>query len=281
MNKYGSSFKPLMWVMALLLTAFVAGCGGGDDSGGSAPGPSAAGAVCTGTAADCVALGTDGGTFVILSTAGITNTGSHTTAITGNIGTSPITAAAMNDVFCSEITGTMYGVNAAYVGDGVDVTCFAGGPPPNANKDLVDNAVLDATAAFGFADAKVPGVGNTDLGAAGDITGLNLAPGVYNWTTGVGITGNVTLTGTASDVWVLQIAGGLTAGNGSTVTLVGALPQNVFWRTAGVAALGTTAAFKGVILSDSSITLATGATVDGRLYAASGVTLDANTVTRP
>ena len=168
MYKYGSFSKPLMWFMALLLTAFVAGCGGGDDG---AAAPSAAGAVCTGTAADCVALGTAGGTFVILSTAGITNTGSHTTAITGNIGTSPITAAAMNDVFCSEITGTMYGVNAAYVGDGVDVTCFAGGPPPNANKDLVDNAVLDATAAFGIADAKIPGAGNTNLGTRGKLPG--------------------------------------------------------------------------------------------------------------
>ena len=33
MNRFGSLFKPLMWFMALLLAAFVAGCGGGDDSG--------------------------------------------------------------------------------------------------------------------------------------------------------------------------------------------------------------------------------------------------------
>jgi hypothetical protein len=40
------------------------------------------------------------GNFAILSKTGITNTGSHTSAITGNIGASPITAAAMDNVFC-------------------------------------------------------------------------------------------------------------------------------------------------------------------------------------
>jgi hypothetical protein len=69
---------------------------------------------------------------------------------------------------------------------------------------------------------------------------------------------------------------------GSTVALTGgALPQNVFWRTAGVAALNTTAKLKGIVLSGSSVTLANGATVDGRLIASTAVTLDANTVTRP
>lgn len=47
------------------------------------------------------------------SKAGITN--SHTSAITGNIGASPITAAAMDNIFCTEITGIIYGSNAAYI----------------------------------------------------------------------------------------------------------------------------------------------------------------------
>src|SRR5680860_40376 len=81
------------------------------------------------------------GNFVILSKTGITNTGGHTSVITGNVGSSPITAAAMDNVFCSEITGTIYGVDAAYTGSGA-TTCFAGNPPL-ANKTLVDNAILD------------------------------------------------------------------------------------------------------------------------------------------
>jgi len=79
--------------------------------------------------------------FVILSKTGITNTGSHASVITGDIGSSPVTAAAMSNVFCSEITGTVRGVDAAYVGSG-NKTCFAGNPPLS-NKTLVDNAVLD------------------------------------------------------------------------------------------------------------------------------------------
>ena len=63
--------------------------------------------------------------FVILSASGITHTGSHTSAITGNIGASPITAASMDGVWCSEITGTIYGVDPAYTGSG-NQSCFAG-----------------------------------------------------------------------------------------------------------------------------------------------------------
>ena len=37
MNRFGSLFKPLMWFMAVLLAAFVAGCGGGSDGGGAPP----------------------------------------------------------------------------------------------------------------------------------------------------------------------------------------------------------------------------------------------------
>ncbi len=37
MNRFGSLFKPLTWFMALVLAAFVAGCGGGDDGGGPVP----------------------------------------------------------------------------------------------------------------------------------------------------------------------------------------------------------------------------------------------------
>jgi hypothetical protein len=69
---------------------------------------------------------------------------------------------------------------------------------------------------------------------------------------------------------------------GSSVTLAGgALPQNVFWRTAGVAALDDGANLKGIVLSDSSVTLNSGASVNGRLLASTAVTLIANTVKRP
>ena len=61
----------------------------------------------------------------------------------------------------------------------------------------------------------------------------------------------------------------------------GALPKNIYWATFGAADLGTTSKSKGVILSQTSITLKTGASVDGRLLAGTAVNMDQNTVTRP
>jgi hypothetical protein len=48
------------------------------------------------------------------------------------------------------------------------------------------------------------------------------------------------------------------------------------------ATLGTTSVFKGTIMADQSITLTTGATLDGRALARiAAVTLGANVVTAP
>ena len=115
--------------------------------------------------------------FSILSKSGITNTGSHASVIVGNIASSPITSAAMNDVFCSEITGTIYGVDTAYVGSGIQ-TCFAGNPPL-ANKTLVDNAVLDMGTAYTDAAGRTLPDG-VDL-YSGHIGGQTFAPGLYKW----------------------------------------------------------------------------------------------------
>ena len=58
----------------------------------------------------------------------------------------------------------------------------------------------------------------------------------------------------------------------------GALPQNIYWATFAAASLDTTSKFKGTILSQSEITMKTGATINGRLLAGTAVNLDQNTV---
>ena len=59
----------------------------------------------------------------------------------------------------------------------------------------------------------------------------------------------------------------------------GAKAANIFWQVGSSATLGTTSVFKGNILALTSITLTTGATLDGRLLARNGaVTLDTNTI---
>ncbi|OHA18146.1 MAG: hypothetical protein A2664_01600 [Candidatus Taylorbacteria bacterium RIFCSPHIGHO2_01_FULL_46_22b] len=226
------------------------------------------------------------GNFSILSSAGITNTGSHTSVITGNIGSSPISASAMDNVFCSEITGTIFGVDAAYVGSG-SVTCFAGNPPLS-NKTLVDTAVLDMGTAYTDAAGRTTPTA-TELGA-GNIGGMTLAPGLYKWSTDVTIPTDVTLSGSADDVWIFQIAGDLTIASGGSipagikvVLAGGAQSSNIFWQVGGVtgATLGTYATFNGNILSAKQVIIQTGAVLNGRALAQTQVTLDANTISSP
>jgi len=277
MNSFESKFKRPMWFLAVALTVLVVGCGGGDDDD-AAPAPTPVdpvGAVCTAGAA-CVDLGSQAGKYVILANSGVSTTG--TSAITGHIG---LNAAAVG------LTGFSQTVDASgtfSTSPQVTGRLYASDYAPPTPAELTQATATDASAAFLAADNKVlSGPAFTNVGA-GNLTGLTLVPGVYEWSTGVSVdaASTVTLSGNATDVWVLKImGGGITMNPGATVTLTGALPQNVFWRTAGVVALDTTSNLKGIVLSGSSVTLASGATVNGRLIASTAVTLIANTVTRP
>jgi hypothetical protein len=216
------------------------------------------------------------GDFAILTKTGVTNV--HASAITGNVGASPITAAAMDNVNCIEMTGIIYGSDVGYTGNG-DISCFKGTAPDNT---LVANAVLDmGTAYTDAAGRKTPY--KTDLGA-GKIGGLTLTPGLYKWGTSVLIDTDVTLSGGANDVWIFQIAGNLTQETATHVYLDGdAQAKNVFWQVGGVdgVTLNTDAAFNGIVMAEKTIAVRTGATVNGRLLSQTEVTLQQNTVTQP
>ena len=111
---------------------------------------------------------------------------------------------------------------------------------------------------------------------------MNLAPGVYKWSSGLLIPTGVTLTGNATDVWVFQIAQDLTVASATDITLAGgALPKNIFWQVSGAVTIGTTSHFEGIVLSQTSITLETGASINGRLLAQTAVDIDSATVTQP
>jgi hypothetical protein len=206
------------------------------------------------------------GTFAVLSKTGITDV--FSSAIVGDVGTSPITGAALL-LTCGEVSGRIYTVNAA-------------GPLPCALTDatLLTSAVGD----MGFAYADAAGRVSpdfTELGA-GEIGGLTLAPGLYKWGTGLLITTDVTLSGGPNDVWIFQVAGPLTQGNATRVTLAGgALAKNIFWQVAGAVSIGTTAHFEGIVLGKTLIAVNTGASVHGRLLAQTAVTLQMNAVTQP
>jgi hypothetical protein len=118
---------------------------------------------------------------------------------------------------------------------------------------------------------------------AGDVTGKTLVPGLYKWSSGLLISaGGVTLAGGPNDVWIFQIAQDLTVSNSAIITLSGgAQAKNIFWQVAGQATLGTAADFKGILMSQTLISLNTGAVMNGRALAQTAVTLNATTITAP
>ncbi|MGB3074286.1 MAG: ice-binding protein [Chitinophagales bacterium] len=206
------------------------------------------------------------GKFVILSKTGITDV--FPSAVTGDVGTSPITGAALH-LACTEVTGTIYTVDAA-------------GPLPcrviNAIK--LTNAIGDMQTAY----TDAAGRSNPDflnLGA-GNIGGKTLKPGLYKWTSGVTIPSDVTIKGNPNDVWIFQIDGTLNMSSAVQITLAsGAQAKHIFWQVAGSVTLGTTSHFEGNILGQTGIHLKTGASINGRMLAQTAVTLQMNTVVKP
>jgi len=227
---------------------------------GPAMGPSA---VSLGTAAN----------YVILAQTGITN--ASPSVITGSIGVSPIAASAMTG-FALVGDGSAGFTTSAYVSGNVYASDYAEPTPTNltAAVGAMGAAYLDA------AGRTSPDFTELSTGALG---GLELVPGLYNWTTAVSIATSVTLSGGPNDVWIFQIAGALTMAADTSVILTGgALPKNIYWQVAGATTIAANAQFKGIILSATTIGLGAGADVDGRLLAQTNVTLGGdNTITEP
>jgi hypothetical protein len=191
------------------------------------------------------------GSAAILSGTTVTNTG--LSVIDGNLGVWP--GNAVSGFGPGVVNGTQYAGDTA-----------------------AQNAQGSLTTAYNDA------AGRTSVaivGLEGDISGLTLAPGLYKATSSLSLSGTVTLQGRG--VYIFQIASGLTVGNGGTVVLSGgATSDNVYWQVGSSATLGTAANFKGTILALTSISLDTGATLDGRALAKNGaVTLNTNDVTVP
>ncbi|MHB1709506.1 MAG: ice-binding family protein [Thermoplasmataceae archaeon] len=218
-----------------------------------------------------VDLGT-AGNFAVLAETAVTNTG--TSSITGNVGLSPAAASYFTGFSqtlnssgqfstSSYVTGDMYAANYA-------------SPTPT----MLTAAVNDMHTAYTNAQGRTD-PGYINLGA-GNVNGMTLLPGLYKWSTGLLVPTTVTLKGNASSVWIFQIAGSLTVGNGAKMVLTGgALPQNIFWSVASGVSLGTGVQFSGNILSQTAITVATGASLNGRALAQTAVTLQGNNITAP
>lgn len=188
--------------------------------------------------------------YSILAGSIVTNTGA--TTMPGNLGISP-----------------GIGVTPHYIG-------FPPGlvGPPGTIHDADSNAAAAQaanTAAFGVLDQ----VCTVTYAGVKDLVGLSLVPGVY-CADAFELSGTLTLSG--SGVWIFKSSSTLITSG--TANVVGGDPCNVWWRVVSSATLGTNTQLIGNILALTSITLQTGATLNGRALAQTAkLTLDTNTIT--
>jgi hypothetical protein len=219
-----------------------------------------------------VNLGT-AGDYVILAKTGISTTG--TTHITGDIGVSPETATAITGDFAltMDVSGTFS--TSTLVTGKVYAADYTEPTPTNLTTAVLNMETAFTTAAGRASDA-------TEL-YTGNLTGQTLTRGVYKWGTGVQIdAGGVTISGSATDVWIFQIAQNLTLASGAIVHLSGgALASNIFWQVAGQVTLEASATIEGNILCFTLIEMKSLATLNGRALAQTAVTLIANTIALP
>ena len=217
-----------------------------------------------------VLLGT-AGNYVILAETGVSTVPGS--AVTGDIGLSPAATTYLTG-FSLTMVGTTAAISPQVTGSlyAADMTA--------PTSTYLTTAVTDMGTAYTDAAGR-PTPDFLDLGV-GEIGGQTLSPGLYNWTTGVTVSSDVFISGGPNAVWIFQIPGNLSISPAKKVFLSGgAQAKNIFWQVAGTVNIGTTAHFEGIILSQTSITLETGASMNGRALAQSAVILDASTVTKP
>ena len=206
--------------------------------------------------------------FAILSNSAITNI--PTSAITGDVGLSPGVRSSIAGLTIPEVNGTIFTAN-----DAVPVPAML-----IAAKHDAEVAYLDVVAA----------VRGTPAPISGNINGLTLVPGLYESGTSIELSPGGILyldaKGDANGVFVIRSATSITTSATSEVVLTnGAKAANVFWSAGSSVTLGTNSKMKGTIIACTSISLLTGARLDGRALiqgaAAGQVSLDQCIIVKP
>jgi hypothetical protein len=197
--------------------------------------------------------------------AGMTNQG-ILTVITGDIGTTGVstTMTGFHDSTGDEYIETLLNVGNVtgriYTAPPPPVIFGAGGPfgGTAATALIANNAAAAALNAYNY----LKGLPGGAFAGAGDLGGLTLAPGTYTSATSFQITtGDLTLNGTANDIWVFQMGSSLTVGAPgfprNVILTGGALANNVFWQVGSAARIENRCNMVGTIIGFSGVTIST------------------------
>jgi hypothetical protein len=218
-----------------------------------------------------VDLGT-AGNFTILASAGISTVAPS--SITGDIGVSPITATAMTGFeLASADDGTASTSSQVTAGKAYGANYIV---PTPARLGVV---VLDMGIAYTAAAARVNcNATRINLGS-GLIGGESLTPGIYTFGSGVTINSNVTIKGTATDTFIIQMTGNLMLAENTSVILEGgAKANNIFWQIAGNVKVKANAYMKGILLVKTDVLFQAGSTLNGRVLAQTACVLQKATI---
>lgn len=223
-----------------------------------------------------VILGT-AANYAILAKTGVSTVPSS--VVTGNVGASPIARVGLTGWSETYDVTDTYATSAQVLGTGkLYAADLVGG---TTSTDL-GVAVLNMGTAYTDAAGRTATSAATTNVGAGTLTSLTLTPGVYEWGSSVTIPTDLTLNGTATDVWIFNVGGTLDMAAAKNVILSGgALPQNIFWRVSEAVTIGANTHFEGIILGQTSITFLNLSSINGRLLAQTAVVLNATTVTQP
>ncbi len=258
--------------LTLSLSIISAGC---KKNSTTSPGaiPTAIPTVTGGIGQAAVVLGTSA-RFAILSDQSITDV--PTSAITGDVGISPGNRSSCA-LLPAEVNGT--GANGAYAIYAAD---DAGSVPA-----MLVQAKTDALNAYGDAINASRG---TPTSISGNLNGLTLAPGLYESGSSIQISPGGILyldgQGNANAVFVIRSATSITTESTSAVVLEGsAQAKNIFWAAGSAITLGTNSTMKGTMIAGTSISLLTGANLNGRALIqganAGSVVLQSSTIVLP
>ena len=132
------------------------------------------------------------GSYVILAKTGISNVIGST--ITGDVGVSPAAESYITGFSLVADATNVFSTSSSVVGK-VYSSNSAAPTPSN-----LTSAIGTVEAAYSIAAGRTP-PDYTEL-ASGNLGGLNLVPALYKWSSNVIIPTDVTITGSATDVWI-------------------------------------------------------------------------------